>query len=457
MAPEQAEGQARAVGPAADVYALGVILYELLTGRPPFLAETPLDTLMQVRLLDPVPPRRLQPKVPRDLQTVCLKCLEKDPRRRYASAEALAEDLGRFQAGEPIRARPAGWLERLTRWGRRHPAAAALWAVSLAVLLAGAGGGLWRARDQAERRAVTARAVGQALDRALALCEQERWGAALAEARRAEALLERAPAGEGLGRRVRELLADLALIEALEDIRLRMSADKDGRLDLPRTDREYAAAFRGYGIDLQALAPEEAAARIRARSIKDKVAAALDFWSHVRRRTGQGGDAGWQRLVQVARRVDPDPWRNRLRGALARRDGPALKALAAEAEAASLPAPTLLLLSDALDAAGARAEGVRVLRRGQLRHPGDFWINYQLAFNLARMNPPQSDDALGFLRAALALRSHSAALHARLGAALVKKGLPEEAIAACREALRLDKDCAEAHYHLRIALERKGQ
>jgi serine/threonine-protein kinase len=135
MAPEQAEGR-KDVGVPADVYALGAILYELLTGRPPFRGATPLDTLEQVRTQEPVPPRRLQPKVPRDLEVICLKCLEKEPRHRYASAAALAEDLGRFRASQPIRARPASVWERLWKWARRRPAQAALVGVTVAAVVA---------------------------------------------------------------------------------------------------------------------------------------------------------------------------------------------------------------------------------------------------------------------------------------------------------------------------------
>jgi serine/threonine protein kinase/predicted Zn-dependent protease len=165
MSPEQAEGRIHDIGPLSDQYALGAILYEMLTGRPPFLGATLMETIQQVRTQEPVPPTQLQTTTPCDLEVICLKALQKEPGKRYAHAGEMAEDLRRFLAGEPIRARPVSRLERLWRWCRRNPRLASLYAaVAVLIMLVASSGAVLglrllreqqtiaRVRDQAEER-----------------------------------------------------------------------------------------------------------------------------------------------------------------------------------------------------------------------------------------------------------------------------------------------------------------
>ena len=184
MAPEQADGKPGAVGPAADIYSLGVILYEILTGRPPFQEDSVLETLVLVRTQDPLPPRKLRPRLPRDLETICLHCLHKQPESRYSTAGALADDLRRFLAVQPILARPTPAWERAIIWSRRRPALAALAGtgaiaiLTLALVIGVANIRLKRERDRAESQRLEAvanlRKARDAVDRMLTRVSEER-------------------------------------------------------------------------------------------------------------------------------------------------------------------------------------------------------------------------------------------------------------------------------------------
>lgn len=168
MAPEQAGANPNQAGPAADIYSLGAVLYELLTAQPPFHGDTPLETLHQVRNEDPVSPSRLRRSVPADLTTICLKCLEKEPAKRYPSAAALAEDLGRFLEGRPIQARPISRLGRATRWCRRKPVVATLLATLCVAVVVGFAGIFWqwqRAEDALDKSTRTAQDLKNERDR----------------------------------------------------------------------------------------------------------------------------------------------------------------------------------------------------------------------------------------------------------------------------------------------------
>ncbi len=192
MAPEQARAE-KALTVAADVYSLGAILYHCLTGRPPFEGATAFETMMQLLDRDPAPPRQVNGRIDRDLEAVCLKCLEKDPRRRYATAAALADDLERWQRGEPTEARPVGSAGRLARWAWRRPAWAALVAVSAAALLTLAVGGAWFTWQlHTAREAAEGWARDEAAARRQAVSERE---AAVREKARADEELARAEVG----------------------------------------------------------------------------------------------------------------------------------------------------------------------------------------------------------------------------------------------------------------------
>ena len=479
MAPECFQGQADA---RSDVYALGATLYELLTLRPAF--DQPYRGTLADEILhrEPLPLRKVDPRIPRDLETSVMKALAKEPERRYATAKEMAEDLRRFLADRPIRARRTPWRERAWRWCRRNPAVAGLLGLASALILVITGGTGLIARDRAAReesiqreRLAREQALDQAVARTLAetgpLMEQEKWAEGLATVDRADKLL----AAAGRLERPARLLAlrkDLSMADRLEDIYrapqrnlevivLASSHKRTEPMEQPgqasgaeefywghEQDRGFARAFQEFGIDIDGLEPAEAAARIGSTNIHEALVRALDQWAPLRRRARGTKDRGWQKLVVIARRADPDKWRNRFRDASLLRDRQALERLADAGALRDVPPATLWLLGIELMELGAKDKAMAVLRQAQHQYPDDYRINEHLAFySRTQFRPPRHDDALRFYMIAAALRPRMPRGHRAIADVLRDKGDFADAIAEYSRVIELTADDANAwHY-----------
>ncbi len=456
MAPEQVIGKAGTIGPAADIYALGALLYKLLTGRPPFQGETAAETERQVLNHEPVSPARLNPKVPRDLETICLKCLSKEPQRRYSSAAALADDLTRFREGRPIQARPVGPGGRLWRWGRRKPATAGLLAALLALFILTVGGGLWLERQQAERQGRAREAVETVLAEVPRLRHQGRWPEAQAVLTQAWSRLDEA-GSDDLRRRLVQADQHLRLAAALEQIRL-APAIEGNRLDVRGMASAYARAFENAGLDVRG--DEEAvAARIAASDLRPQLVMALDHWAYLV--DALRDTRSRAKLLGLARRVDPDPrWGDRFRAPALWGNRDRQRRLAAEARQrldegapeSGPPTPLVALLAKKLGRKDEQAEPL--LRAAQGRHPDDFWLNYALGEALQDRKPAE---AVGFFRAALAMRPTAAEVHFGVSVALEHHGQVDEAIRAARKAIELAPNVGALHHRLGLCLQANGQ
>jgi serine/threonine-protein kinase len=325
-------------------------------------------------------------------------------------------------------------------------AAAAL--LVLAAALCG-GVGLWllqqRAGAQAQGRA--------ALDEAARYQEAERWPEALSAARRAEGVLAGFWAERDLREQAHELTADLEMARQLQEAPLRIAATKEGKFDSKGTDAAYMAAFREYGLDVDALDPQAAAAQVRARPIRRQLVAALDSWAIVRKLLRA---EGWGQRLAVARAADPDAQRNRLRDTLEGKGRQALEEAADTEQAEDWPAETLVLLGMLTSGTPLGERVAALLVRAQRRRPGDFWINETLAVLLHNSRPPRLEEAIRYYSIAVALQPQSPGVRMNLGNALRDKGDVDGAVAELRTTVHLKEDYAEAHNGLGLALRDKG-
>jgi serine/threonine protein kinase/tetratricopeptide (TPR) repeat protein len=483
MSPEQALAKRVPIDHRTDIYSLGATLYELLTLAPVFSGGDREELLRQIAFEEPRKPRRLNKAIPPELETIVLKALEKNPAERYATAQDLADDLGRWLKDEPIRARRPSLVLRARKWARRHrPVVAG----SAAVILAGLIFALVLAFSYERRRAATKRAVTTALARVETLLDQgdkqtdnpEQWQAT---ARLAEEALESAEkllaTGEGtdeLRAQVREVrtvvkraVTDSQMLVTLDQIRLEQTTFRNETFDRAVAAALYAKALGGYGVDLEA--PEAAVALVRGSRLQVALLGALEDWLRVTKNPREQKQL-WRVLHAIE--LEPDAFRVQWWAATQHGDAAKLLKLAKEASAQRLSATTVSHLATDLRRVSEWTAAERLLRAAQERQPGDFWLNTQLAVYLIdpgrsrersyAYHPPdpsrrsRAEEAIGYLRAALALRSNNPGAHLNLGTALSAKGDLEAAIREYRAALHIERNYAAAHYNLGSALFDQG-
>jgi eukaryotic-like serine/threonine-protein kinase len=480
MAPEQARGEVARLDERCDVFGLGAILCEVLTGSAPYTSSSYAEVCDKSARGDLAEAMTRLEACGSDIELIELArdCLAAEPAARPRDAGVVARRLTAHLAGVQERLRAAE-LARVEAQARaeseraRRRLTVALAAALLGLVAVGGGSYVRVQQGHAALVAKTAVGVNRALDDAARLRGEALasgagtvapWAKALDAARRAHELLKQGEGDAVLRARVAAALAqlgqeraaaeaDVRLLAELESIRGGRAEDGDPR----RTDSEYAAAFRKAGLDVDRVGPKLAGAWIAGRARAAEVLSYVDDWAIVRvRAEAKSGGVGWRALIAVAREADPDRWRNAVRASLDEGRVAELRRLADDPALGEQPAMSLLLLAIALQQFGEYEQSEKVLWRAWRRDPSDFWVNFELADAQTRGRLsgdvrdllPRPEVAARFLTAAIAIRPQSAAAHNGLGMALQAQGSLAAAADEYLEALRLNPADACAHHNL---------
>jgi serine/threonine-protein kinase len=472
ISPEQSIDPDR-VDKRSDIYSLGATLYQLLTGRPPFEGPDATTVIRDVRTGRLRPPREVVPTVPRPLEAICLKAMSTPREPRYSAVGALSEDIGNWVRGDPVSAWREPWPIRTRRWIRRHrtPVVAAAGALLVGLTLLASGWAWFRHREgrrlaqlsqAAESSLLTAVRLG---GEARATGDLDRFGEAVLAARLSREFIgiERGLAASlphiesvlsGLEQEMSSLRTqaetrarDRKMLASIEASRLQGATN----FDFSSIAAAYDESFRAYGIEVGRMDPDEAAARIRSSAIREELAAALDDWACF-------ADRDQARiLVKISHQADPEPTRDAFRDALARNQVLELMRIGLTTENEKLPATFAFQLSRLFDYVGHAAESLRFLEAAYRAHPEDVLINIALAETLSKVKPPDHERAIGYARAAVALRPSSAAVLLLLANALTEARHFDEAAEAAQKAIELDPASVEASNTLAVIRTSQGR
>jgi len=486
MAPEQARGAMDTLDERADVFALGSILCEILTGGPAFVGETASEVYRMAERAELSDAFARLDACGADAELVGLAraCLAAASKHRPRDASVVVIGLTAYLRGVEGRLREAELAKvraeaHAAGERRRRQLTLALAASVLITGSIGAAGWAWMDRERRQRFGAVEAAVNAALVDSVKKREKAitagsdpiLWVEAIEAARRAETLLAGKEASTDQKQRVRKFLDELVqareAVDAVEkDRRIveRLAAvlnDFGEHSDERKADSDYAAAFRAYGVDVDSLDPSAAGPLLAASPVAPELASALDQWAILRRGRVLRDPAGADRLVSVARAADPDAWRNRLRDTVGRAGGgPArrlevLERLAATADVEHLPVTSVTRLATSLAIFGRRDTAIALLRRAQARHRDDFWVNADLGRELMASHRPE--EAVRFYAVAAGVRPQSPLALGGLGRAILLSGQPAEAADLFRQWTRLRPDDPLAHVALGSAMLALGE